>query len=796
MLKNDYLFPDVKPQDKPCDLPNMYPHHKDCLMTPPHHLTLQEEFIHTSKKVNETLERVLRMEDNIRKTLDNYIANISSDNVTFKNLCVTTYNQFAKEVTLDVNEFESNMENSVKLFQDAVSAECNELKEAYLAKLEEYKITLSGSFNGFTENMTAQMRTFETDITNDLNAHKTELNGTYDNFRTAIENRLDQYNSNYVKTFNDFVTSVNNKLSAMEAKFNADYAGFTAEVNASITEINKTLDERLDGQDATINDAVLYMKANLRASVSELVAQMKLNGDFDQAITEIITPGLNKVINDTRGIISPVISDVDNNIVEAEDIKNALNSTAHIVLLGEGNVGTQYQLYNIEVGSNKHLIGSQTATYYCKYQNGHLKITGDNVIIENFNFACTMPVEQLIKVTGKNVTIKNCHFPAPYYMYEDADHILTQLYLDGAENVIIDGCTFDKFESKGTNRHIYSINSKNVTVRNCTFNGVSGGSEDDCLHFKSDNLDSTGANFDNILIENCYFTTLMAVVKRHLKIQQNGVTVRNCKFMAGFPNSLADISVYGNNCLIDGNKMFTGTPVAIQIGHGDELNNITIVNNNIQSYANSGQGIINTSYQIIASDGGYTTIKNLVISNNALVNINETFPNDYGICLRAVNIDRMNITGNIIKNLSCGIAFREETENKKGMTISNVTITSNNFDVNYNGVMASLVSGDKDYNIVNLSVTGNTAIMHNSLSQQFVSMLNSCVNFPVANSIKIMGNVIASDNAYEYRREKGYLNALPTENLVNGIKYFAYDDKLTYTYYDGKWYKPDGTEKA
>ena len=78
---------------------------------------------------------------------------------------------------------------------------------------------------------------------------------------------------------------MNNKLSAMEKSFNQNYNTFVNQVNTSITEFmnewTAEIDARLDGQDSVINDALLFMKANLTDAVENQIRALKDSGELE-----------------------------------------------------------------------------------------------------------------------------------------------------------------------------------------------------------------------------------------------------------------------------------------------------------------------------------------------------------------------------------------------------------------------------------------------------------------------------------------------------------------------------------
>ena len=173
MIENDGIFfPDVKPSFCP-PKPPLAPHPKPMF-------TVQEEFLQTTARVNEALSRVLRMEEGLKATLDEYMRTLTADNVTFKDVCIATYNQFAQRVTNEINTFEGEITNSYNAFAESVKGDIS----GYVAAV-----------NAFETSVNERIVAFETAQTEALTAYKGELNEMLNSFRDTTNARIDQYNA-------------------------------------------------------------------------------------------------------------------------------------------------------------------------------------------------------------------------------------------------------------------------------------------------------------------------------------------------------------------------------------------------------------------------------------------------------------------------------------------------------------------------------------------------------------------------------------------------------------------------
>ena len=193
MLEN-YKFPvpdnDCTPGDCPMDRPKP--------IIPPPHIpsgTLNEEFLRVSKRVHETLHRVLDLEKNIKERLNGCIDVITTDNAEFKKLCMQTYNEFSDRVTLEVNNFTSSITNSYNALMKTWESAIDGVDKAYLAELDNFKKEINQKESQFTSNITTQFNSFKKTVNDKL----AEQDRTITESVVYIKSNISQYITNLVQ---------------------------------------------------------------------------------------------------------------------------------------------------------------------------------------------------------------------------------------------------------------------------------------------------------------------------------------------------------------------------------------------------------------------------------------------------------------------------------------------------------------------------------------------------------------------------------------------------------------------
>lgn len=303
--------------------------------------TMTEEVEHTAREMRNTIDRLLKFEKRVEAKFEDLMKHLTSDNVIFKNTFAEAYNAFLMEVKNEVNVFEGNVDSSMTLFKSNLESDYASLSEDVKTQITNYYNQITENYNSLSEDCRTQITEYYNSFISSLNDYKSELNETYDTFRDAIESRLTQYNDTYVESFNNYTSQMNSKLSTMEKSFNQNYTNFVNQVNTSITEFKNswanTIEARLDGQDAIINDALLYMKTNMTDSVASIIQEMKANGEFTELIEDEVFTDLSSRVSVVENVhVTPEMYGAvgDGVADDTEAVKSAISSGKPVQLNG------------------------------------------------------------------------------------------------------------------------------------------------------------------------------------------------------------------------------------------------------------------------------------------------------------------------------------------------------------------------------------------------------------------------------------------------------------------------------
>lgn len=219
------------------------PHH----IKPPFHkpkFTIQEQFIETTRRVNETLERVLKMEKRILCDLQKFTDCITADNVAFKDLMVDTYNSFAKVVKNEVNSFEAEITNA---------------------------------YNALNESIKTDLGDFE---------------NRYDDFEAEIDQKI-----------SDFETSSTAAIVELENRLMNTYSEFAESINSTLVDYENNYHQEVEAQNAVIESALKDFNENLTARVETVLNTIVATGGLDDAIMEAIQGDYMRVIDTTVNML-------------------------------------------------------------------------------------------------------------------------------------------------------------------------------------------------------------------------------------------------------------------------------------------------------------------------------------------------------------------------------------------------------------------------------------------------------------------------------------------------------------
>ena len=544
--------------------------------------TLTEDMEHMVAYMRETIERLLRFEDKLQKDFTDVSSHLTNDNVIFKETMNNSFTTFLQSVKNEVNDFESNMEASISLFQKDIETNYSNLSEDTAQQIAK-------NLKDFTDRTTA----FEQGITNAFNEYKAELNTTYEDFRQAVESRLDMYNSNYVKSFNDYCTSMNTKLSQMELSFNQMYATFTTEINNHVSEFEnawtKTVEERLDGQDSVIADAVLYMKTNFTASIQNLLDEMKANGEFADIIESEVFSNLENDIKYHGVKVTDYGAKGDGTTDDTASIQEALDSS-DIVLFPKGT----YIVSQLNINTNNHLIGEGAETVIKQladtpqYRHAICINNVENVVIEkmcvdgNADNNATDFKHSIYILTSENVAVKDCTI-----INSSGEGIVvgTTDYL--AKNIIIENCEIHDCQRN----EICLANCEHVEIKNCKINGGL-----DTSALVDIEIHTDGDSVKNVVFSDCTFsqnTEPFKILTNGKETSFEGIVFENCLFNTSL-NAMWWEDLTFRNCVMYGEFDFA------------YCQNVTIENCKIKSektglyiYGNSDEDVYTTGIRII-----------------------------------------------------------------------------------------------------------------------------------------------------------------------------------------------------
>lgn len=132
--------------------------HNHVFMPPKPAFTMQEEWQKTLHAVNTALAKVIGLENEAREKVDSMLSVISSDNVEFKNLMTSAYNDFANTVKNEVNSFESLLTNAYDLFKATMNNDFNDYVDAFV----EFKKTTNSIVNDFEDSVNLKIQEINT----------------------------------------------------------------------------------------------------------------------------------------------------------------------------------------------------------------------------------------------------------------------------------------------------------------------------------------------------------------------------------------------------------------------------------------------------------------------------------------------------------------------------------------------------------------------------------------------------------------------------------------------------------
>ena len=403
-----------------------------------------------------------------------------------------------------------------------------------------------------------------------------------------------------------------------------------------------------------------------------------------------------------------------------------------------------------------------------------ISVSADNVYIENIVLDAKELSNGISFSYCNNGAVRNCEIKNA-----KATDDTYALYINRSNDITIDGCLIHDIANSNSKptRGILANRSFRTIIQNTIVHDISSGNDGDGIQIifdgSSDETDE-GSTIRNCRIYNC--------TKRYIKIQQRNCTIENCILLeddSTFAASDASIALYDCNCTIRDSFINGNCVIQITLG-GSELEeavfeNTLIVNNIIKSISTD------SSFTLIGNPTSPASpFRNLSIIGNHFIGLTKFT----GITFRNLSGDNLNISNNCFYNLNTGVYWRWDT-GKPNPVINNVVISNNCFkDIKTTPLYCQYTQ----YHLNYLAIIGNVYNVTTGLGGR----LNIIVIDPASydtDKITIENNI---GNGYDGWARVGSWSTVPT-GVPDGFVYFCRDILMPVTYFNGNWYKPDGT---
>lgn len=174
---------------------------------------------------------------------------------------------------------------------------------------------------------------------------------------TAIEMVAKLYGSysELVEDYNKYVDEINKAIMDFETGVISDTTTFKETITKIVHDYIKMIDDKVKIQDATIEEAVNYMKNNIIYAITETVNEMKTSGE----LAEIVVEGFNDAIariTTLETTLTSIDAKAEKNIDDILDLTNRVRTAENTVSTMESKVNqSTYTVDSLskEVGSVK-----------------------------------------------------------------------------------------------------------------------------------------------------------------------------------------------------------------------------------------------------------------------------------------------------------------------------------------------------------------------------------------------------------------------------------------------------------
>ena len=437
-----------------------------------------------------------------------------------------------------------------------------------------------------------------------------------------------------------------------------------------------------------------------------------------------------------------------------------------------------YLIEDIVVAKGVHIIGGKfldngSLNHMLAFDdNGN---TIDNVIIENAifdgqNTGNGLYLNYCNSPQIRNVEVKNIKYSGGTY----------GIQVNRCFNAIIENCYIHNVSNDNSQptRGVYSNRSTKTIVRDTIVHDVTSGNDGDGIQILFDG--SQDETNDSCIVSNC---KIYNCTKRYLKIQQKNTIIEKCTFIeedSSFAASVATIALYDTGCLVRDNYINgnCGTQiVCIGTAQADFTvwENTRIVNNVIISVSGTVYG-----YLIGTVAAAICDFKNFVITGNVLIGKDLS---KAGIVFRNCSGVDLVVANNAFYNLSSGVHFRLDN-GYNPPTVTRCSIVGNTF----HAIRYTPVNVTSGFIMQYLAVVGNSFDVIDGIGQELNVIIIKSTSYD-RDKITIENNI---GNGLDGWRRVGYSSLLPSY-VPDGFVYFSRTITMPLTYWNGSWYKPDGT---
>lgn len=380
--------------------------------------TMTEEVEHTARQMRETIDRLLKFEKRVSQDVDDMLSHVTNDNVIFKSTMRDSWQTFIEQVKNEINVFESNVDATVSLFQKDLESNYANLSEDINIKIE----TLNSLIDKFDE-----------DYVTKLTEVQTSIQEQYNEFTKAVNSRIDNNNNAFEQSFADYQQKTTTEINMFENSVNQNIALFTSSIQEAFETFKSTwtqiVEERLNQQDAKLDDAELYMRTNLVGTVTQAIGDMHSNGEFVDIINGELFNDLEDKIKYSVSSVSilkysylvkPSEINTDYNVWN-DAIKKAILDTSDTALAIYFPSGIYYIDEEIIPALNTHLMGASTSSTFIQVvPNSNINgividetKTSNSIVIENLTIKGDLAWDSFIEKrvfnssTGTGVILKS-----------------------------------------------------------------------------------------------------------------------------------------------------------------------------------------------------------------------------------------------------------------------------------------------------------------------------------------------------------------------------------------------------